>query len=269
MTTMRKIFFFSIILIGTLSSFAQESVVSSQANDSSFTIAEDDELSTKEESDFAKEVLGDTTISFNDFSIQRDTVSAIKLKRDYSWITNIDSFLLAQKMDDNMQSKIVIKQNSGNSFISNFLNSGILQVLMWIIAASLVLFIIYKLFLSEAVFNKRKTKAGINLQTEELDIHLVNDYDKLLNVAYADGNWRFAMRYLFLKTLQKLNENEMIKYAVDKTNSVYVLELPVAKKNDFASLALYYEYIWYGKVEIQKNIFDSIQIKYDHFLNKI
>ena len=266
---MRKLFLFLLVLFVTLSSFAQESVVSSQANDSSFITAEDDEFSKKEQSDFAKDVLGDTTVDFNNFSIKRDTVSAIKLKKDYSWITNIDSFLLAQKKEDSMQSKIVIKQNSGNSFLSNFLNSGILQVLMWIIAASLVLFIIYKLFLSEAVFNKRKTKAGINLQTEELDIHLVNDYDKLLHDAYADGNWRFAMRFLFLKTLQKLNEKQMIKYAVDKTNSTYLLELPAAKKSDFASLALYYEYIWYGKVEIQKNIFDSIQNKYDHFLNKI
>ena len=269
MITMRKLFLFLLVLFVTLLPFAQESVVSSQANDSSFITAEDDEFSKKERSDFAKDVLGDTTVDFNDFSIQRDTVSAIKLKKDYSWITNIDSFLLAQKKEDSMQSKIVIKQNSGNSFLSNFLNSGILQVLMWIIAASLVLFIIYKLFLSEAVFNKRKTKAGINLQTEELDIHLVNDYDKLLHDAYADGNWRFAMRFLFLKTLQKLNEKQMIKYAVDKTNSTYLLELPAAKKSDFASLALYYEYIWYGKVEIQKNIFDSIQNKSDHFLNKI
>lgn len=269
MTTMLKLFFFSIILVGTLSSFAQESVVSSQANDTSFTIAEDDELNTKEESDFAKDVLGDTAVNFNDFSIERDTVSAIKLKKDYSWISNIDSFLLAQKKEDSMQSKIVIKQNNGNSFLSNFLNSGILQVLMWIIAASLVLFIIYKLFLSEAVFSRRKTKAGINLQTEELDLHLVNDYNKLLHDAYADGNWRYAMRFLFLKTLQKLNEKQMIKYAVDKTNSIYVLELPAAKKSDFASLALYYEYIWYGKVEIQKDIFDFIETKFNNFLNKV
>ena len=266
---MRKIFLSFFLLVITYCAIAQDNGVVLPSIDTSFTIGEDDESDMEEESEFAKDVLGDTTVNFNDFLISKDSVASLKLKKDYGWIKNIDSFLLAQKKEDGKQAKIVTKQNSGSSFLDNLFNSGILQVIMWVIAAAVVLFIIYKIFLSEAVFGRRNVKAGINLQNDEEDEDLVNDYDQLLRKAHVEGNWRFAMRFLFLKTLQKLNEKELIKYAVDKTNSAYVLELPSAKKNDFASLALYYEYVWYGKAEIGKDTFDAIENKFNNFLNKI
>ena len=265
---MRKLFLTSVSIFIAFCCVAQDSGVQSPLYDTAYNI-EEEELDTKVESDFAKEVLGDTTITFNDFSVKKDTVSALKLKKEYSWITNIDSFLLAQKKEERKQSKITSKENSGSSFLSNFFSSGILQVVMWIIAGSVVLFIIYKLFLSEAVFGRRRTKAAVSLLDDSEDESLANDYEALLQKAYQEGDLRFAMRFLFLKTLQRLNERELIKYSVDKTNSVYVSELPEAKKNDFASLALYYEYVWYGKVDIQKNVFDSIETKFNNFLNKI
>lgn len=246
----------------------QNTPVPKTIEDSTFLPNNDDAEKNINSSGFAKEVLSDTSVSFSDFSIKRDSILAIKLKKDYSWITNIDSFLTAQKKEDSNQSKIVVKQNSGSSFLGSLFNSAILQTVVWIAAAVLVLFIIYKLFLSEGVFGRRSEKAGIQLAGED-DTRLVNDYEVLLRKAYEEGNWRFAMRFLFLKTLQKLNKNEMINYAVDKTNSAYVKELPASKRDDFASIALYYEYVWYGNVEIEKMVFDSIENKFNNFLNKI
>ena len=248
---------------------AQNAVLPSIHEDSSYIFDNNDNAETETSSGFAKEVLSDTSISFSEFSIPKDSISALKVKKDYSWINNIDSFLLSQKKEADNESKIVIRQNSGKSFLSNFFNSGILQVFMWLIAAAIILFIIYKLFLSEAFFARRSVKPNIQMKADDNDETLVNDYDALLRKAHVDGNLRFAMRFLFLKTLQNLNDKDLIKYAVDKTNSVYVLELPAAKKNEFAALALYYEYVWYGKVEIEKEVFNSIENKFNHFLNKI
>lgn len=247
---------------------AQNTTVPKIMDDSTSLLNSNDDENANS-SGFAKDVLSDTTINFSDFSIKSDSITALKQKKEYGWITNIDSFLLAQKKDDSTQSKIEIKKNSGSSFLSNLFNSGILQVLMWILAAALVLFIVYKLFLSEGVFGRRSAKAAINVETDDDDTRLAKDYEELLRKAYGEGNWRFAMRFLFLKTLQKLNENEMIHYAVDKTNSAYVKELTAARKGDFTSLALYYEYVWYGKAAIDKTVFDVIENKFNNFLNKI
>ena len=248
---------------------AQNTIVPKTIEDSTFLLNNNEQKENVDSSGFAKDVLSDTSINFSNFSIRRDSISVLKLKKEYSWITNIDSFLLDKKKEDSLQSKIVIKQNSSGSFLGSLFNSGILQAFMWVLAAALMLFIIYKLFLSEGVFGKRSVKTGINLQTDEHDTRLLNDYEVLLRKVYEEGNWRLAMHFLFLKTLQKLNENDMINYAVDKTNSAYVKELPAARRNDFASLSLYYEYVWYGNVEIEKTVFDTIENKFNNFLNKI
>lgn len=263
---MRKLFFSFFLLNITCCAFAQNNRMSTRTVD---TAAVMDDINIDDEKDFAKDVIGDTSVYFNDFSFSRDSIKALKLKKEYGWHTNIDSFLLAQKREDSSLAKIEIKQNSGSSFLGSLFNSGILQVLMWTIVAAFVLFIIYKLFLSEGVFGKRAAKARINVETNQEDTSLLNDYDTLLRQAYNTGNWRFAMRFLFLKTLQKLQEKGLINYAVDKTNSVYVNELPVAQRNEFAALALYYEYVWYGNVEIEKDIFDEIENKFNSYLNKV
>ena len=260
---------FLLMCFFAFSVLAQNTVLPQIAEDSSYLLDNNDDIETETSSGFAKEVLSDTSISFSDFSIPKDSITVLKVKKEYGWITNIDSFLLATKKEAENQSKIVIRQNSGKSFLSNFLNSGILQVFMWLIAAAVVVFIIYKLFLNQAVFARRSVKSNIQIKADDNDETLVKDYDVLLRKAHADGNWRYAMRYLFLKTLQKLNEKEMIKYAVDKTNSAYAKEIPLTKRNDFASLALYYEYVWYGNVMVEKDVFDSIENKFNNFLNKI
>ena len=265
---MRKLFFFCFLLGITNCLTAQDNGVGSTSLDTSFT-KNDDYLKVEEQGGFAKDVQGDTTVNFNGLSISKDTIAAFKLKKEYRWASNIDSFLVAQKKEAEQQTKIVVRETNGDSFLGKLFNSGILQFLMWLMAASLLLFIVYKLFLSEGLFKKRSAKQKLTVLEPEEDLSLNNDYEKLLRKAYVEANWKFAMRFLFLKTLQKLNDNEFIKYAVDKTNSAYVLELPVTKKNDFASLALYYEYVWYGNVAIEKNIFDSIEIKFNNFLNKI
>ena len=271
-TTMhKKLFLFSFLLIPFFYADAQQSPVADGIKDSSFIINnEEDETDVDDEnSGFAKDVKGDTSINFSEVEINRDSIILWKNKKEYGWIRNLDSFLIDRKKQAEKQPKVSIQENKGSSFLDKFFNSGILQTLLWMVAVSLVVFIIYKLFLSNGIFGKRSKKAPVQIETDEEDITLENDYDTLLRKAYTAGNIRMAMRYLFLKTLQRLNDKEMIRYAIDKTNSNYAREMPPAKRNAFASLALYYEYVWYGNAAITSETFDAIEIRFNEFLNRI
>ncbi len=248
---------------------AQSDTVIFTAPDSTYLIGNDEEEDTETESGFAKDVLSDTSINFNEYALNKDSIAFWKNKKEYGWISNLDSFLLAKKKEASAQSKIVVKDNSGGSFLGSLFNSGILQFIMWLIAAALVIFIIYKLFLSQGIFGKRSAKAKLQVQEEEEEVLLNNDFDSLINRAYGNGDLRLAMHFLFLKTLKKLSEKELITYSVDKTNTAYTRELPVAKRNDFAALALYYEYVWYGNISIDRTTFDGIKSKFDEFLNRL
>ncbi len=234
------------------------------------------------------DIEGDTTIKFRNFYLNPDSVYAWKHDKKYAWITNLDS-LLRQEEEDykakqyerrSRKQKEQRKTEEGeeaeednNPSIGSFdpkLNSPILKFILWGLAACFVGFIIFKLFLSKGIFNTGgKKTAQVNEAEIVDDDSMENDFDSKYKRAYNEGNMRIAMRYLFLKTLQSLNEKELITFATDKTNSQYTRELPTTIKNDFAQLALYYEYIWYGNVVVKKEMFDGIAVKFTHFLNKV
>jgi hypothetical protein len=218
-------------------------------------------------------IKGDTTIFFRNVFISPDTITAWKNSKKYEWIKSIDNFLKDKvdkdKKDTEENMKRIGKASKGFSAMDNFLNAGIFKMLLWIIAACVLGFIIYNLFLSKGVFGRASKKITKEIEEVIDEDSLDNDFDSLYKKAYAAGDNTLAMRYLFLKTLQKLNDKELIHFAPDKTNSMYVRELPQTKRNDFAQLALYYEYIWYGKTAVQQQVFDGIVKKYNEFLNKI
>ena len=105
---------------------------------------------------------------------------------------------------------------------------------------------------------------------DEDDLSMTADYDKLIDQSITSKNYRLAIRYLYLKSLQKLTEKGAIIFAVDKTNYQYVRELSgKLYKNTFATLTLNYEYVWYGEFEIDQIIFFKLQTEFKQFYNQI
>lgn len=209
-------------------------------------------------------LIPDTVITFRNILISSDTIQALRKEKGHAWIKNIDSLLRgAQKNVQNSPRK-----RSGPSFMDGLLNSDFMKTVLWLLAFSFVGFIIYSLFLNKGFFKTSTTRAVKIIEEESEDISAAN-YEELSQKAYETADYKMAVRYLFLQTLQRLNARDFIVFSADKTNSMYVNELPVAKRNEFASLALYFEYIRYGNVSLTKETFDSIAIKYNAFINKI
>jgi len=96
------------------------------------------------------------------------------------------------------------------------------------------------------------------------------DFEKLLQLAITNGNYRLATRYYYLSTLKKLSQKELIKYHKDKTNTEYQFEL---KKGDlrknFSYLAYIYDYVWYGEFPVDEVKFSVIENRYKSFIQVI
>ncbi len=206
----------------------------------------------------------DTVITYRNIFISPDTIQVLKKDKGHAWIKNIDSLL--QDAQKNVQNSS--DRKSGPSFMDGILNSDFLKTLLWLLAFSFVGFIIYRLFLSKGLFKSSTTRPVKVIEEENEDISAAN-YEGMVQQAYASGDYKMAIRFLFLQTLQRLNAREFIVFSADKTNSMYVNELPVTKRNEFASLALYFEYIRYGNAALTKETFDSIAIRYNTFINNI
>lgn len=218
---------------------------------------------------FAKEVLGDTLIILRELNISTDSINVKKNKKSYAWISSMDSLLHAYEEEAKKRSaKKEIA--SGSSALDRFFGSAFLQIFLWIVAGGVVGYIIYQLFLNKGAF-RTSTKWRKTAEIPETDDNDIagKDYETLSRRAAASGDYRRATRFLFLMTLQKLQDDQLIVYAVDKTNSTYLKELPLEKRNDFARLALYYEYIWYGNAHMEKEIYRTVETTFTAFLNRI
>ena len=93
-----------------------------------------------------------------------------------------------------------------------------------------------------------------------------SDTDSLLRNAIKNGNYRLAVRYLYLQSLKRLSERKYIEINTNKTNYEYVTEIRKHKfANEFASLTLQYEYVWYGEYPVDERLFEQIQNSFTRF----
>lgn len=112
-----------------------------------------------------------------------------------------------------------------------------------------------------------KKSKSIEVPYEESleNIHEI-DFDEQLDKAVQDGNYRLAVRLLYLKTLKHLSDREVINWQPDKTNQTYVLELQDENhRKEFAQLTYRFEYVWYGEFFIDKQRFEHIAQSFQQF----
>jgi len=106
------------------------------------------------------------------------------------------------------------------------------------------------------LFGKINTQK-IKMVERKEDINSL-DFDQLIISAIDSNNYKLAVRYLFLKSLQKLSDRGFIELKNNKTNYQYISEI---SNNNIASVfrhtTLRFEWIWYGNFPIDENIMKS------------
>jgi hypothetical protein len=118
----------------------------------------------------------------------------------------------------------------------------------------------------------RKANKKIDTGEEEMiteDIFAIN-YQKEIDKAAANGNYRLAVRLMFLRLLKNMSERNIIQYKQDKTNLDYLLQLhPTRYYNNFFRITRNYEYSWYGQFEVSEEAYRIIRNDFDQFDNEL
>jgi hypothetical protein len=96
-------------------------------------------------------------------------------------------------------------------------------------------------------------------QLETEDIFAIN-YQKEIDKAEANGNYRLAIRLMFLRLLKAMAEKNIIEYKPGRTNLDYLFHLhPTVYYNHFFRITRNYEYTWYGKFEVGEGAYQLIR----------
>lgn len=209
--------------------------------------------------------VADTVLRLRNISIDRDSIYSLKNKKEFRYVKNLDSLLKASQQKEPAQPKKI----SGNSFSNRLLGGSFIKALLWILAIFFIGIIIYQLLKSNGLFQRKSTSLVTENIENETELLLHHDFDQLIHQACKLGDYRMAVRYLFLRTLQQLRDKNQINYEPDKTNSRYVYELPEQWRNDFSRLIFQYEYVWYGHFDIQKEQYSQVEKAFSNFSQKI
>lgn len=137
----------------------------------------------------------------------------------------------------------------------------ILQLIPYLILGILI-YLLVKFFLktNSRNFISSQQNQPIVQFSEEAEIIKNEDINSLIEKAIATHNYRLAIRYYYLLSLQKLSASELISWEQQKTNEDYLSEInPEKLKMDFSTITRIYDYIWYGEFEIDALKFETLK----------
>ena len=265
---------FALAFIIVTSSYTQERSTTSDTVPVVVPLDDDDESSDEEL------VYYPDTLKQQYRSITYDSVYAINTDKGFYYKRYMDSLLRAmevrlKKIEESRYRDTTKNNRSGRSGTARsrreiYIDEGVfsgsgLGIIFWMLAIALFGYIVFKLFISNASFfsrNRKNISANINVAAEEDS----NDPDAMLRNAIKNGNYRLAIRHLYLHTLIRLSEKRFIQVNSNKTNYEYVKEVRNQKfADDFASLTLKYEYVWYGEYPVDERLFEQIHGSFTQF----
>ena len=263
--------FFIVVMLLTVSMHLHAQQGQGREDDSTMIYDEEDS------SDVVEEPTGDTAVIKNNFNNGNDSTQKWKDSPGFAYMKNLDSLLrkgIGLKADtvslDKNTGKKRITSNPTEISSNNLLNSFPVKIFFWIVALFFIGFITYKLFFTGALFPKGNINVD-NGQTDDIPLGLNEyaEYNTLISEAEQMKDFNSSTRYLYLQTLRRLGDRELIQFSPDKTNYAYVKEL-AGKPNQqtFASLTLNYDYVWYGKFAISENRYRQLKEEFISFNKK-
>ncbi|MEO6314833.1 MAG: DUF4129 domain-containing protein [Chitinophagaceae bacterium] len=127
-------------------------------------------------------------------------------------------------------------------------------------------YFIYKVSgMGKAGLFKRNAGTGMGYSVSDEDIHSIN-FDEAIDLAIQNNNYRLAVRLLYLQSLKKLADRNLINWQLNKTNIAYLQELQgSAQQPFFSNLTLQFENNWYGDLPITATEFEAVHQQFKQF----
>jgi hypothetical protein len=139
-----------------------------------------------------------------------------------------------------------------------------------VLAISVIAFFIWKVMgmNRNGVFG-RNSKDGLDYGVSVDDINKIS-FAEAIEQAVTVGNFRLAVRLLYLQSLKRLADKGFIQWQVNKTNSDYLKEVSGRSwASLFTSLTYKFDYIWYGEMQVDKEQYADVQQAFMSFNNQL
>lgn len=179
-------------------------------------------------------------------------------KNAVNWWTDFKEWLSAQ-----------LQKLFGDDYDPNSLWFKLLEILPYVVIAFAFVLLVWFLARSnpgsQVMRQHHKSKV---ILTEEEELLMKRDLERLAEEAISQKELRHAIRYFYLHCIKRLDMKRIIRYSNEKTNYEYVKEIEFDEiSRTFRSLTLSYEQIWYGHMVFDEAYFNNFKQQYQSFHN--
>lgn len=142
--------------------------------------------------------------------------------------------------------------------VSPFWAAFIKYAVLAILAAAAIYFLVRLLgneTASAVIGRNSRNRSQVTIE----DTHIEQiDLDTLIQEQIAAGNYRAAIRYMYLNCLKMLSADGKIDWNYQKTNADYLREIKEEKiKEQFKDISYLYDHIWYGEFILDEPKFNE------------
>lgn len=145
------------------------------------------------------------------------------------------------------------------------------KILAYVLCISVIIYTVFKLLKVDIrhVFYRSHKKPPLQYRSIHDDIHVM-DFEALIKDAVKNGNYREAVRLIYLAALKQLTDHDHLQWKVGKTNHEYMDELSsTIFQKDFDQLSYYFEYSWYGQFTVDQSLYTEVSEKYQSLTQKL
>lgn len=145
------------------------------------------------------------------------------------------------------------------------------EILFYSLFIVFIIYLILRVLSNKTRFSLIK-KESKTIENPEFDIQdiLDTDYDQLIDEALKTEDFRSAIRYSYLKSLQILSKKNFISLNSKKTNSDYAKEIRNSSiANYFKKISYWYDHIWYGEYNLNPEDFEKANADFNQLENKV
>lgn len=204
-----------------------------------------------------------TSLNYDTSRIEIRQIDSLKIKsylkdKDFSYFEDPeDTKTLWEKLNDWIRRQI-------GMFLDLDADGITWELLKYLLIVFAVLALIYGLYKNEikGLFVENKKANSISYKESTEDINLI-DFDKMIDDAVNNKNYRYAVRLNYLRALKILSDKKLINWKPDKTNHDYIREI---KAHDifpvFNNITNDFEIIWYGGIEIDQTDYSLLMHRY-------
>lgn len=189
------------------------------------------------------------------------TVSRLKRDGAFSY-ANDDEYL---KKEELVREK---EPDTWDGFY-RFASSDVVRFLLYILLGAFFIFIIYRIIVVNNLYFISSKKRLVHDDDGGEEITDENIDDKIRHAA-RNGDYRSAVRYMYIKGLRLLNDKGWISMHAQATNHDYVYQVskyPVS--GDFNFLTRVYDYVWYGEFAVNDEQYQRLQNDFQQFYKAV